>query len=468
MALSASTVWEVRFDGSDNNGGGFVSGGSGTDRSQQAAAHATLTTASTVHTTTTQINVAVGDYTVTSLDVDNILQITGGTATAGFYRITAADVPNNRWTVDRSAGTAGQTVAGAMGGALASPGKAMGAKVASNTIWWKLSASTYDITTTTANVSGGRVDANAANLRVEGYETTRGDLSTNRPTLKATVNTMTMFTESSGAGVFGNFILNTGSATAITPITTGAATTTHRVKAINGKTTASFNCSSGSFLLLCGATGGTVPGFRMNGATLAGCVATGMSTFGFESASSVNTCVGCIADEITAGNPGFTNTGATARLWAINCTSYGHAGGGGSHGFSNAVTAYSMSQVNCIADTNAGTGVGASNATTAFNCIGRNNATAFGPNCVQFGSVTLTGDPFTSSGANDFSLNNNAGAGADARGTGLPGAFPDVTSTTGYIDIGAAQHQDTVAEVEAVTNSRHVLLTLPRTWIIEN
>ena len=41
MALSASTVWEVRTAGSDTNGGGFVTGAAGTDLSQQNSANAT-------------------------------------------------------------------------------------------------------------------------------------------------------------------------------------------------------------------------------------------------------------------------------------------------------------------------------------------------------------------------------------------------------------------------------------------
>lgn len=77
--------------------------------------NATLTAATVVHSTTTQINVAIGDYTVNANDDGNIVQITGGTATAGYYRIASVDVPNNRWTLDRSAGTAGQTVVGTMG-----------------------------------------------------------------------------------------------------------------------------------------------------------------------------------------------------------------------------------------------------------------------------------------------------------------------------------------------------------------
>lgn len=472
MALSASTVWEVRFTGNNGNGGAFVTGATGTDRSQQDAAHATLTTASTVHTTTTQINVAVGDFTVSAADVGNIYQNTGGSSTAGFYQITAVDVANNRWTVDRSVGTAGQTVAGSMGGALAYPALAGsqtvgGTKVAGNVIWWKYSASTYDVTSTTANIGGGRIAMNAANLRLEGYEVTRGDLSTNRPVLKATVNTFTMFDSTAATGIFGNFNLDRGSATGILPVSTGAGTTTHRVKTLNGaNTTANFSCGSGSILILCGANGGSVPGFRMNGSTLLGCVARGQSTFAFESAASHNTCIDCIADSVTGNNPGFTNTGAASRLWCINCTSYGHGATNTAHGFTNPGVAHSLVQVNCIADSNTGTGIGANNASHAFNCIARNNTAAnFGANAVQFGSVTLTASPFTSEATHDFSLNNTSGAGADARGAGLPAAFSDIISTTSHPDIGAVQHESTTSTT--TTNNLHVLFTLPSMFDLE-
>jgi hypothetical protein len=38
MALNAACVFEIRTTGSDSNGGGFNSGASGTDRSQQNGA----------------------------------------------------------------------------------------------------------------------------------------------------------------------------------------------------------------------------------------------------------------------------------------------------------------------------------------------------------------------------------------------------------------------------------------------
>lgn len=66
-----------------------------------------VATTATVHTTTSQLTIT--GHTVSSADIRSLVNITGGTMTAGVYEITAVDTANNRWTLDRSAGTAGQT-----------------------------------------------------------------------------------------------------------------------------------------------------------------------------------------------------------------------------------------------------------------------------------------------------------------------------------------------------------------------
>ncbi len=58
------------------------------------------------------------------------------------------------------------------------------------------------------------------------------------------------------------------------------------------------------------------------------------------------------------------------------------------------------------------------------------------------GLVTGSGSFFTSAATGDFSLNTTSGRGAAARAAGTPGAYLSGT-TTGYTDIGGAQHQDT-------------------------
>ena len=115
MAIGPVCAWEVRSTGNSANGGGFAGGG--IDRSQQDSPHLVIdgaTITATVHTSTDQLTIT--GYTVSADDTGNVLNVNGGTATAGRYKIASVDVPNNRWTLDRSAGTASQTATGRMGG----------------------------------------------------------------------------------------------------------------------------------------------------------------------------------------------------------------------------------------------------------------------------------------------------------------------------------------------------------------
>jgi hypothetical protein len=58
------------------------------------------------------------------------------------------------------------------------------------------------------------------------------------------------------------------------------------------------------------------------------------------------------------------------------------------------------------------------------------------------GFITITQNPFTNASGLDFSLNTLQGGGGSLRAAGYPGTFPSDINTTGYPDIGAAQHQD--------------------------
>lgn len=439
MAINAATVWEVRQDGADTNGGGFKSGASGTDRSQQAAAHATLTTASTVHTTTTQINVAVGDYTVTAADVGNLLQITGGTATAGFYEITVADTVNNRWQVDRAVGTAGQTVAGAMGGAVATPGKIGGVAVQYNIIFIKYSATPYSITSASTNAAAGCL--NAANDTVWcGYDTTRALTNTdaNRPTLQINVASATVFT-GVGMGTVLNLILDGNSQTA----SRGdySRFMMFRVKCINMVGIAfDDNGSSGAkWWLECEATSCASSSFRSGRAIR--CYAYDNTATAFDS---VQAAIDCIADS----NSGGSTVGFANPLSAIGCVAYNN----GSHGFLVSTNAIDVVWAACVAEANGGWGFSrsAANATViGLNCAAYNNTsgafnqitgpiTAYASN---IGAITVTdGSVFTDAAGADFTLNATANRGALLR-AGAYGAFPGSNTST-YRDIGAAQHQD--------------------------
>ena len=92
MALSASTVFEVRSDGSDTNGGGYVSGG--TDYSQQAAAQLSVADAACAGNTT--VTSATGGFT--SAMIGNLMYLSTG---PGWYLIRAY-TDGNTVTIERN------------------------------------------------------------------------------------------------------------------------------------------------------------------------------------------------------------------------------------------------------------------------------------------------------------------------------------------------------------------------------
>lgn len=440
MGLSAATVWEVRQGGSDNNGGGFRTGASGTDRSLQDAAHATLTTASTVHTTTTQINVAVGDFTVSAADVGNLLQVTGGTATVGFYDITAVDVPNNRWTVDRAVGTAGQTVAGAMGGALATPGGQKGAVVGGNKVALKYNATPITLTSATPNVAGGplHVPASQNLVAVFGYDATRtiNNTDANRPTIKAGANATTFSGVNSSArgNIFRNLIFDANAKTGCIGYNDGSVDRNYieNVKAVGLAT--GFSMAGATVAFKCESTGHTTAGFSGGGWAI-GCTAHDGTALGF-------TAVHCF-DCLSYNNAGASTDGFVASAFGSqyqNCTAYNN----GRHGFDLSTTAGRFTHsYNSLAYGNGGFGFNCGTETILANhAAGSNTSGNVTGTPIELTTlVSLSADPFTSVAGADFSLNTTAGGGAACRAAGHPGVFPAGT-TTGYVDIGAVQHQD--------------------------
>lgn len=432
MALNTAIEWEVRTTGNDNNGGGFRVGASGSDFSQQDAAQAVTTVATVVHTTTTQINVSAGDYTVTANDVGNLIQIYGGTANAGIYEITVADTINNRWTVDRSVGTAGQTVVCNMGGALLSP--AMTAPVNGNIVWIK--SGTYTMSVNTNNVANGKWSKNTAIL-VVGYNTNRawGNTDT-KPIIQATVTLTSMWDGSSNW--VNNIDFDANSQASTRCVNNGAFTrcifrnatlannmilATHCVA--TGNSAIPFSGASSGYVY-CEAHDNTATGFSCGNATLIGCISesnSGASSDGFvvPNFSSAH-FFGCIA--YNNGRDGFRTTSGSivSRMILQNCV----ADSNGAWGANSAAANYPSITVRCAFRNNS------SGATTG--------------SITEVASLTLTGIPFTDAPNRDFSLNNTANQGALLRAAGYiefnSNLFP-AGLTASYLDASAAQHQDT-------------------------
>lgn len=115
MAIAARTVWRVRTGGDDNNGAGYDStvASAGTDYSQQDVAQLTITATLSAGGTTTLTDAAGGNQ-FTSAMVANVIRISGGTLTAGWYCIMAFTDANNV-VLDRTPGT-GTLSTGRVGG----------------------------------------------------------------------------------------------------------------------------------------------------------------------------------------------------------------------------------------------------------------------------------------------------------------------------------------------------------------
>jgi hypothetical protein len=441
MALSALTLWEVRNGGNDTNGGGFVPGASGTDWSLQDAAQYSVTDAVTNGTTT--ITSATANFGTDV--VGNILYVQGGTGSiaAGWYQIISR-TNSTTIVVDRSTGlTAGTGATLKIGGAFATPGQAAALHVTDGAaIYIKYHASAYVFSTTTPNVAGGPINwPNFTNNRkVIGYDSTRtlANTDANRPTIQvpgAGVTTIVMLGVTGGSArgnVFRNLIADGQSKTSINGFTGTERGLFERCKAMN--------CTNGGFTsdvaINCEATGcssvaafnaitsincvahdNTVTGFSSNPYCI-NCISdtnTGASSDGFSDSSSGTSYIGCVA--YNNGRDGFLTANAGSfvggtRTW--NCISYGN----GRYGYNNANNWHS-------------------NHAAGSNTSGNQNGTANELTTI----VSLSGDPFTNAAAGDFSLDNTSGEGAACRAAGHPGVFPGGL-TTGYLDIGAVQHQD--------------------------
>jgi hypothetical protein len=166
------------------------------------------------------------------------------------------------------------------------------------------------------------------------------------------------------------------------------------------------------------------------------------NTIGGFSVSSSEGCIRCIADTNTgASSDGFLANGNYTIF--VNCTAYNN----GRHGI-NASSA-STHVENCLAESNGGYGITAISANNVIIVLcGTYNNTSGGINtgtglaCWSINPITGSGSFFTNAAGQDFTLNATTGAGASARAAGYPGVL-DIGGT-GYLDIGALQHQDPV------------------------
>lgn len=201
MALSSTIVWEVRTGGVDTNGGGFKTGASGTDWSQQNAAQYSVTDAVTNGTTTiTSATASFGTDVV-----GNVLYITGGSGSivAARYEIVSR---TNATTivVDRSTGlSAGTGATLIIGGALLTLATLEGSNVGGNKAW--IQSGTYSLTSTLTLTASASPDGTAL-IVWRGYQTSRGDNTGTRPTITSSTNSLALI--DTGSSIRGRVFRN--------------------------------------------------------------------------------------------------------------------------------------------------------------------------------------------------------------------------------------------------------------------
>lgn len=254
MAVNANTHWECRITGPAGNlaGGGFVSGASGTDYSQQNAAQYSGTNLASANGTTNPSVITSATHNFVAADVGNIIHITAGTNwTTGWYEIVS--VAANAATLDRAVGTAASLSSGTffVGGAMslnaATDSAFFNAMSNGNTVWMKNGAFIAGVTIT-AVAAGAQ-----STIFLKGYDTSRGDIPTgaNRPTFNLGANSCTWggwdvsnisFT-GTAAGIY-----SSGSAGHVTNCKfVNTSTTTGRNALVLGTDSLAYNCEMISY-----------------------------------------------------------------------------------------------------------------------------------------------------------------------------------------------------------------------------
>ncbi len=450
LPTNGTLVFETRpTNGSDNNGGCYVTGSTGTDFSQQNSPQNAFTDL-IIGATTTQATSVLNPFA--STDVGNCVQVVSGSGcTTGFYQIVS--VATITATMDRSLGSAASVCTANEGGALKTIGKwntLLAATCGGTCGWGNWVKAEATITTTTSFSFSSTTNANAGvPIFLSGYTTTRGDGG--RVTIQQTAeisfdNAIIAIANNIGGMLINNFTLDCNAQTGSRSLTiqgTQGPNVAQNILATNCKSTSGsieLN-NSGHWCMQCTVTG----------------QGTGGPSFSLDAGNGGNNCLDCVA--VNGAGPGFVYTYSTCiRCIAANNT------GATSDGFQ--ITANSTANIiyldsvisynngrdglrlspgeivhvtNSVFYGNAGFGINDTR-NNLFLGFGVFDYNAFGGNTsgarsqVPVGShdVTLSGDPFTNGASNNF-----APLSSTIKGVGFPGALS--LGGTGHLDIGTLQ-----------------------------
>jgi hypothetical protein len=438
-----------------------VAGATGTDWSQQDAAQGSGVNLTVDATTNT--DVTPDGYSVSSADVGNLIQITttgGGAAfTTGFYEIKSIQ-GGTKWRLDRSpaaVGAAGATWA--IGGALATINKVAGAMVTSNKAFIK--GTSFTTTASIAVSVGTTPRGSSPPTALIGYTTTRGDGGRARLTLSTNTG-LTGLSSGGGTGVrFEN-------------IEVDCANLGTSIGMVVGQFGQAVNCKVQRFT----SKGIVVSGDRCQvqdcEVTAGGSAASSAIELGNVGNQAMrcyvhdNACPGVVITgnhcqltrSLIANNSGASSDGVRLDTFAISVT-HNTIYANGRHGINhNDDIGINLNWRNNILAQNGGYGIVGSNgsalpaapeydgnayyANTSGARSGMDNTSGV-MGVVPYTNtldVIPTADPFVDKANNDYRLNTTPGGGAACRGHGTPASWPGNSLTTGYPDLGAAQHAD--------------------------
>ncbi len=483
MAIPTQTAWEVRITvGASTNGGGYVVGTTATttDYSQFNNKNSSGGTncGSTTQDLSTTDAVAVGTTTITSATANfvaakgNIVYFSGGSGGIAAVRRQVVSVTNVTTIVLDAAIAASTGMTMNIGGALDSPVTALLANTSGNIIWWKGTlVSTTGITVNNAHTPTATSPPN----QLIGYTSTRGDGG--MATIQLSTNSnLTGVGGTFDGWVFQNITVDCNSLTNSIGIRPYVSSSVIHCKVLNHTSIgidARGNCQASVTdcevtLGTSAATGGIV--FDNPGGSA-------LRNYIHDNAHPgivVGSTLTNVQWNIVANNSGASSDGILLSSPSNTTVTNNVVFASGRDGIRWAASGniFTMNIRNNLLVNNgtSGTGYGLNATSAAYpafpNYDGNGyfgNATGTRHNLDDTGStnpiyasapytnihdVILPADPFTNSAGEDFTLNATAG-GLAARGIGTPGTFTGA-SGTGYIDLGAFQHQDTAPVVSGM------------------
>ncbi len=403
--------------------------------------------------------------------VGNMVNVASGT-NAVVQRAVIISVSGVTATFDKAVTTgACSNGVGKQGGAIGNIGLAGLLHVAGNWHFIKYNATAFIPTSSTLNISGGRLSvAGASSTQMtytRGYDVTRGDATGNRPTIQWGVNAGNSYLIVCGQFMEVSNLIADGASASFTGAgglafsSAAAPALIYGCKIINcnfhgfGATSAAGQftilrdteitaCSGGSVITQNGASGLMIIGCYIHDNT--------NEAFNNSVTASRFEIINTIFDTNKSGSSfaGIVISQTAVKAIILNCVIYNC----GTHGMDIQQSTQTMVEIrNTIFESNGGYGVNLS--AGAFQQVSMDSVAFYSNTSGKYPAgqiptrrivneiINTTGSFFVDAPNANFALNTIANQGLLAYATGIPSSWPGC-STLSYRDVGAAQHKDPV------------------------